>query len=95
MLENTVAITGGSPLVAPVVEGTANPLENLPGSSCSRDWLLSSGEKSGSVKQVRKFKRLRKLGDTDRKTMAEDNEEKSSNPRSPRRINLDEGKLNT
>ncbi|XP_065847940.1 DEAD-box ATP-dependent RNA helicase FANCM isoform X2 [Euphorbia lathyris] len=79
--ESPIHDVGGSSLIAPVVEETSSPLENLPRSSCSKDWLLSSGDKSGSVKQVRKFKRLRKIGEIERKMIAGDNKEESLNPK--------------
>ncbi|KAH9625992.1 hypothetical protein KSS87_022931, partial [Heliosperma pusillum] len=46
-------------------EGPSNvrtPLRNLTNSSCSEDWRMSSGEKSGTGKSL-KLKRLRKIGD--------------------------------
>ncbi|XP_074273332.1 DEAD-box ATP-dependent RNA helicase FANCM isoform X2 [Silene latifolia] len=46
-------------------EGPSNvrtPLRNLTNSSCSEDWRMSSGEKSGTDKSL-KLKRLRKIGD--------------------------------
>lgn len=49
--------------VSPVLEKIP---ENPSPSSCSEDWRLSSGGKSGSGDQARSFKRLRKYGDIHR-----------------------------
>ncbi|KAM7279588.1 hypothetical protein ACFE04_006722 [Oxalis oulophora] len=40
------------------------PMGNLTNSSCSADWCLKSADKSQNDKQLWKFKRLRKVGDT-------------------------------
>ncbi|KAK9758175.1 hypothetical protein RND81_01G212700 [Saponaria officinalis] len=42
------------------------PLRNLTNSSCSEDWRMSSGEKKGTQKSF-KLKRLRKIGELDKK----------------------------
>ncbi|XP_024009524.1 DEAD-box ATP-dependent RNA helicase FANCM [Eutrema salsugineum] len=51
--------------VSPMPEQWRTPLANLANtnSSASKDWRLSSGEKSETLQQPRKLKRLRKLGD--------------------------------
>lgn len=61
-LNNNVSITGCIS-TSPVVEEAQTPFANLTNNSCSKDWHLSSGDKSESVEQRRKFKRLRKIGD--------------------------------
>lgn len=46
------------------ISGRANTvLADLTNNSCGKDWNLSSGDKSESVKEARKFRRLRKVGD--------------------------------
>ncbi|EOA39492.1 hypothetical protein CARUB_v10008097mg [Capsella rubella] len=51
--------------VSPVPEEWRTPLANLTNtnSSASKDWRVSSGEKSETLRQPRKLKRLRRLGD--------------------------------
>ncbi|KAE8022325.1 hypothetical protein FH972_008133 [Carpinus fangiana] len=61
-LNNNASITGRIS-TSPVVEEAQTPFANLTNNSCSKDWHLSSGDKSESVEQRRKFKRLRKIGD--------------------------------
>jgi Fanconi anemia group M protein len=61
-LNNNASITGRIS-TSPVVEEAKTPFANLTNNSCSKDWHLSSGDKSESVEQRRKFKRLRKIGD--------------------------------
>ncbi|KAM5574913.1 DEAD-box ATP-dependent RNA helicase FANCM [Rosa sericea] len=48
---------------SPVIDRGQTVLADLTNSSCSKDWCIGSGDKSQSVKQTRKFKRLRKVGD--------------------------------
>lgn len=55
--------TIGSMSAFPIVEDVKTPLANSTTNSCSKDWCLDSGSKSESVKQEKKFKRLRKYGD--------------------------------
>lgn len=55
--------TIGSISAFPIVEDVKTPLANSTTNSCSKDWCLDSGSKSESVKQEKKFKRLRKYGD--------------------------------
>lgn len=50
------------PSVSMFVGEIRTPLTNLSNKSCSKDWILSSGEKSVSQPK-RKLKRLRKYGD--------------------------------
>ncbi|KAM3729495.1 hypothetical protein ACB098_12G016800 [Castanea mollissima] len=61
-LNNNVHIRGCTS-TAPGIEEAQTPFANLTNTSCSKDWLLSSGEKSESIEQRRKLKRLRKVGD--------------------------------
>lgn len=61
-LNNNASITGCIS-TSPVVEEAQTPFANLTNNSCSKDWHLSSGDKSESVEQKRKFKRLCKIGD--------------------------------
>lgn len=61
--KHKIANIRGSASSPPIVDEAQTPLANLTNNSCSKDWRLSSGDKSVSVKQARKFKRLRKLGD--------------------------------
>lgn len=51
--------------VSPMPEEWRTPLENITNasSSASKDWRVSSGEKSETLRQPRKLKRLRRLGD--------------------------------
>lgn len=51
--------------VSPIREEWRTPLANLTNtnSSTSKDWRVSSGEKSETLRQPRKLKRLRRLGD--------------------------------
>lgn len=48
---------------SPISEEVRIPLENLTNYSCSGDWSFPAGDKSESVCQPRKLRRLRKLGD--------------------------------
>ncbi|GAV57775.1 Helicase_C domain-containing protein/ResIII domain-containing protein [Cephalotus follicularis] len=59
---NHVASIRGSISPSPVAAVTHSASVDLTNSSCSKNWRLSSGDKSGNVKQVCKFRRLRKLG---------------------------------
>lgn len=61
--KHKIANIRGSTSSPPIADEAQTPLANLTNNSCSKDWRLSSGDKSVSVKQTRKFKRLRKLGD--------------------------------
>ena len=70
----------GSNPSSPMVEEIKTPLANLTNNSCSKDWHLSSGDKSGSVKQERKFKRLRKYGDTGQRKNMKSMKENSIDP---------------
>ncbi|KAJ0235600.1 DEAD-box ATP-dependent RNA helicase FANCM [Hirschfeldia incana] len=51
--------------VSPMPEEWRTPLANITNasSSASKDWRMSSGEKSETLRQPRKLKRLRRLGD--------------------------------
>lgn len=51
--------------VSPIPEEWRTPLADLTNtnSSASKDWRVSSGEKSETLRQPRKLKRLRRLGD--------------------------------
>ncbi|XP_059630912.1 DEAD-box ATP-dependent RNA helicase FANCM [Cornus florida] len=57
------------------VEEIRTPSANLANNSCSKDWGLSYGNKSGSVQQEPKFKRLRKFADLGKRTPPEGKEE--------------------
>lgn len=48
---------------SPITDRGQTVLTDLTNNSCSKDWCIGSGDKSQSVKQARKFKRLRKVGD--------------------------------
>ncbi|XP_024930384.2 DEAD-box ATP-dependent RNA helicase FANCM isoform X1 [Ziziphus jujuba] len=61
--KNKVANITGCFSSSPILEEVKSPLANVTNNSCSKDWRLSSGDKTESVKPVRKFKRLRKIGD--------------------------------
>ncbi|XP_010543518.1 PREDICTED: ATP-dependent DNA helicase mph1 isoform X2 [Tarenaya hassleriana] len=50
-------------MVSPVPGEWRTPLADITSSNASKDWRLSSGEKSEITRQPRKLKRLRKLGD--------------------------------
>ncbi|XP_015579449.2 DEAD-box ATP-dependent RNA helicase FANCM isoform X1 [Ricinus communis] len=67
--ENNVARTGGCTSISPAADETYT--------NCSKDWVLSSGDKSENVKQVHKFRRLRKIGDIERNRNAQDKKEKT------------------
>ena len=70
----------GSNPSSPIVEEVKTPLANLTNNSCSKDWHLSSGDKSASFKQERKFKRLRKYGDTGQRRNMKSMKENSIDP---------------
>ncbi|XP_058189885.1 DEAD-box ATP-dependent RNA helicase FANCM isoform X2 [Rhododendron vialii] len=55
--------TRGSISAIRIVEDVKTPLANSTTNSCSKDWCLDSGSKSESIKQEKKFKRLRKYGE--------------------------------
>ncbi|XP_018841125.2 DEAD-box ATP-dependent RNA helicase FANCM isoform X2 [Juglans regia] len=61
-LNNNVSIRGCTS-TSPVVEEAQTPFVNLTNNSSNKDWHLSSGDKSESVEQRSKLKRLRKIGD--------------------------------
>ncbi|CAH2035553.1 unnamed protein product [Thlaspi arvense] len=48
---------------SPIHEEWRTPLANLTNTNSSANWRVSSGEKSESLRQPRKLKRLRRLGD--------------------------------
>ncbi|PQQ04313.1 Fanconi anemia group M protein isoform X2 [Prunus yedoensis var. nudiflora] len=53
----------GCTSTSPIIDRAQTVLADLTNNSCGKDWHLSSGDKSESVKQARKFRRLRKVGD--------------------------------
>ncbi|KAH0988951.1 hypothetical protein GBA52_000434 [Prunus armeniaca] len=53
----------GCTSTSPIIDRAQTVLADLTNNSCGKDWHLSSGDKLESVKQARKFKRLRKVGD--------------------------------
>ncbi|KAJ8774205.1 hypothetical protein K2173_009636 [Erythroxylum novogranatense] len=57
------SVKRGCTSISPIAEETSTPFPNGTQNTDIKDWLLSSGEKSDNVKQVRKFKRLRKISD--------------------------------
>ncbi|KAK6116697.1 hypothetical protein DH2020_049579 [Rehmannia glutinosa] len=59
----------------PVAKEKQSPFANLSNSSSSKDWLLDSGVKPETVEQQCKFRRLRKLGDLNRKVPSESKEQ--------------------
>lgn len=50
---------------SPSIGKASSPLINSTNNSCSNDWCLSENN-SGSIKQARKLKRLRKAGDCEK-----------------------------
>ncbi|CAK7344907.1 unnamed protein product [Dovyalis caffra] len=64
--------------ISPVAEETNSPSANLTKSSNSKDWLLSSEDKSENVEPVHKFKRLRKVGDIGEKRNSKGTKENST-----------------
>lgn len=77
---NHTASAGGYSPTSPVAEETKTPLANLANSSCSRDWRLSSGDKSENVEPARKFKRLRKVRDCEQNKNSENMKENAVAP---------------
>lgn len=65
--QKEVGLANGTECLAasPIPEEWRTPLANLTNtnSSASKDWRVSSGEKSETIRQPRKLKRLRRLGD--------------------------------
>ncbi|BBG95994.1 DEAD/DEAH box RNA helicase family protein [Prunus dulcis] len=53
----------GCTSTSPITDRAQTVLADLTNNSSGKDWHLSSGDKLESVKQARKFKRLRKVGD--------------------------------
>ncbi|PON76983.1 DEAD/DEAH box RNA helicase family protein [Trema orientale] len=66
---------------SPIVDRSHSPLAGLTNGSCSKDWCLSIGDKSESVKPPRKFKRLRKVGDQGKSENLQRGEDSSFVPR--------------
>ncbi|KAJ0087232.1 hypothetical protein Patl1_07766 [Pistacia atlantica] len=64
---------------SPVAEETKTSLKSITSPSCSRDWQLSSEDKSKNVKPVRKLKRLRKAADCVETRHLQDMKEKTVN----------------
>ncbi|KAH9757859.1 DEAD-box ATP-dependent RNA helicase FANCM [Citrus sinensis] len=77
---NHTASAGGYSPTSPIAEETKTPLANLANSSCSRDWRLSSGDKSENVEPARKFKRLRKVRDCEQNKNSENMKENAVAP---------------
>ncbi|XP_057974604.1 DEAD-box ATP-dependent RNA helicase FANCM isoform X2 [Malania oleifera] len=77
---NSSANARGCVLTFPIDDEIQTPLANLTNSSCSKDWRLSSGDNSESVNQVRKFKRLRKHEDSEKRNLLESMKENSVVP---------------
>ncbi|KAK9270011.1 hypothetical protein L1049_025584 [Liquidambar formosana] len=65
---------------SPIVEGINTPLANLTNNSSSKDWRLSSGDNSESVEKARKFKRLRRYGDSCKRKIMKSTKENSVVP---------------
>lgn len=63
LYKNKLANIRGCSSTSPIADEAQTPLANLTNNSCSKDWRLSSEDRKESVKQKRKFKRLRKVGD--------------------------------
>lgn len=80
ILKENIARRDGCTSISPLAEETNTPVVNLTKNSISKDWILSSAVKSENVEPVRKFKRLRKIGDIDRNRNPEGNKEKSLAP---------------
>ncbi|GFP81410.1 fanconi anemia group m protein homolog [Phtheirospermum japonicum] len=59
----------------PVTKERQSPVAKLSNTSGSEDWLLGSGPKPETVEKQRKFRRLRKLGDLDKKVSSESKEQ--------------------
>lgn len=66
---------------SPIVGKSESPLVDLTNDSCSKNWCLSVGEKSESVKRTRKFKRLRKVADNEEHENLHTRRESFPNPR--------------
>ncbi|KAJ4839280.1 hypothetical protein Tsubulata_011432 [Turnera subulata] len=75
-----IARLGKHVVVSPVSEQCNSPFANVTKSSCSNDSALSSGDKSGSVQEVRKFKRLRKVGEIETRAKRKTKKENSLAP---------------
>ncbi|KAF5732139.1 hypothetical protein HS088_TW18G00828 [Tripterygium wilfordii] len=66
-MHNIADTTGYTNSASPVTEGLQSPTPNLTNSSNSKDWRLSSGGQSDSVKRAHRFKRLCKIGEHGKK----------------------------
>lgn len=77
---NHIASARGCNFASPVAEETKTSLKSITTPSCSRDWQLSSEDKSQSVKPVHKLKRLRKAADCVKTRHLQDMKEKTVNP---------------
>lgn len=63
----SVKISSTCNFTSPFVQEIKTPTENLTKSSTSKDWCMSSGEKSDCGEKVTKFRRLRKYGESPKK----------------------------
>lgn len=72
---NNVAAVNSA--VFPVIGEIKTPAENPFHNSSSEDWHFTSGDNADSVKNVQKFKRLRKYGDILKKSPRETNQYES------------------
>ncbi|KAL5559340.1 hypothetical protein UlMin_035551, partial [Ulmus minor] len=61
--KDSCASIRGCTATSPIIDTCQSPLVDLTNDSSSKNWRLSSADKSESVKRTHKFKRLRKLGD--------------------------------
>ena len=71
----------GCTSTSPIVDRSHSPLAGLTDGSCSKDWCLSIGDKSESVKPAHKFKRLCKVGDQGKNKKMQRREDSSFGPK--------------
>ncbi|GAB4844800.1 hypothetical protein Ancab_038187 [Ancistrocladus abbreviatus] len=62
----------------PAAQGFGTPLGDFSNSSCSKEWCMSSGERSESAGQTRKFKRLRRIGDSVKERVCQSKKENTA-----------------
>ncbi|EXB22639.1 Fanconi anemia group M protein [Morus notabilis] len=78
--DNSASVRGCTS-TSPILGKSESPFTDLTNESCSRNWCLSMGDQSESVKRTRKFKRLRKVGDDGKNENLQREKDSSLKPR--------------
>lgn len=78
--DNSASVRGCTS-TSPILGKSESPFTDLTNDSCSRNWCLSMGDQSESVKRTRKFKRLRKVGDDGKNENLQREKDSSLKPR--------------